>query len=148
MGAVQDHFNADGFKGYDDGQKMMNRIKALPSAEAKHGHGDGQWFDLTDALTVKRDKWIPCSEMLPQPKDETQRRGWYLTTNEHKSVGITCYEFYGIKSKGWRSDFEILAWMPLPMPYREDGKEYDLATEQMEHDALYEPTYSSEDGGM
>ena len=33
MGAVQDHFNADGFKGYDDGQKMMDRIKALPSAE-------------------------------------------------------------------------------------------------------------------
>ena len=34
MGAVQDHFNADGFKGYDDGQKMMDRIKALPSAVA------------------------------------------------------------------------------------------------------------------
>ena len=33
MGAVQDHFNANGFKGYDDGQKMMDRIKALPSAD-------------------------------------------------------------------------------------------------------------------
>lgn len=33
MGAVQDHFNANGFRGYDDGQKMMDRIKALPSAE-------------------------------------------------------------------------------------------------------------------
>ena len=32
MGAVQDHFNADGFKGYDDGQKMLDRIKELPSA--------------------------------------------------------------------------------------------------------------------
>ena len=37
MGAVQDHFNADGFKGYDDGQKMMDRIKALPSAEQVTG---------------------------------------------------------------------------------------------------------------
>ena len=35
MGAVQDHFNANGFKGYDDGQKMMDRIKALPSADAE-----------------------------------------------------------------------------------------------------------------
>lgn len=35
MGVVQDHFNDNGFKGYDDGQKMMDRIKALPSAEAK-----------------------------------------------------------------------------------------------------------------
>ena len=34
MGEVQDHFNANGFKGYDDGQKMMDRINALPSAEA------------------------------------------------------------------------------------------------------------------
>lgn len=37
MGAVQDHFNAGGFKGYDDGQKMMDRIKALPSAEQVTG---------------------------------------------------------------------------------------------------------------
>lgn len=39
MGAVQDHFNADGFKGYYDGQKMMDRITALPSAEAVQGVG-------------------------------------------------------------------------------------------------------------
>lgn len=35
MGAVQDHFNADGFKGYYDGQKMMDRITALPSADMR-----------------------------------------------------------------------------------------------------------------
>ena len=35
MGAVQDHFNDNGFWGYDDGQKMMDRIKALPSADAE-----------------------------------------------------------------------------------------------------------------
>lgn len=39
MGAVQDHFNAYGFKGYYDGQKMMDRITALPSAEAVQGVG-------------------------------------------------------------------------------------------------------------
>lgn len=31
---------------------------------------------------------------------------------------------------------------------REDGEDYELATEQMEHDAMYEPTYNSEDGSM
>ena len=35
MGAVQDHFNDHGFRGYDDGQKMMDRINALPSADAE-----------------------------------------------------------------------------------------------------------------
>lgn len=47
MGAVQDHFNANGFKGYDDGQKMMDRIKALPSADAVYG------------------MWLPIEETLP-----------------------------------------------------------------------------------
>ena len=37
MGAVQEHFNDDGFKGYDDGQKMLDRIKALPSADRPQG---------------------------------------------------------------------------------------------------------------
>ena len=52
MGAVQDHFNADGFRGYDDGQKMMDRIKALPSAEPVHG----EWVQISPA------KIYECSE--------------------------------------------------------------------------------------
>lgn len=32
MSAVQDHFDAYGFKGYYDGQRMMDRINALPPA--------------------------------------------------------------------------------------------------------------------
>lgn len=31
---------------------------------------------------------------------------------------------------------------------QEDREEYELATEQMEHDAMYELTYNSEDGSM
>lgn len=47
MGAVRDHFNADGFKGYCDGQQMMDRIKALPSTEAKP---IGEWIYHIDDL--------------------------------------------------------------------------------------------------
>lgn len=46
MGAVQDHFNADGFKGYDDGQKMMDRITSLPSADRP----SGEWIMHIDDL--------------------------------------------------------------------------------------------------
>ena len=53
MGAVQDHFNADGFKGYDDGQKFMDRIKALPSAEQVTGK-------------LKN----PCDSLLTEDSDE------------------------------------------------------------------------------
>lgn len=57
MGAVQDHFNADGFKGYDDGQKMMDRIKVLPSAE-----------QVTSKLNN------PCDSLLKSDSDECKEQ--------------------------------------------------------------------------
>ena len=52
MGAVQDHFNADGFKGYDDGQQMMDRINALPSADAVQG----EWKCMADCGVTECDQ--------------------------------------------------------------------------------------------
>ena len=59
MGAVQDHFNADGFKGYDDGQKMMDRLKALPSAERTVIYSwDYPYEPTSDDLIIKNGKGI------------------------------------------------------------------------------------------
>lgn len=45
--AVQDHYNKDhGFRSYEDGQRMLNRINALPSAQ-KTGH----WIQAEDIPT-------------------------------------------------------------------------------------------------
>lgn len=38
--------------------------------------------------------------------------------------------------------------MAIEALQNEDREDYELATEQMEHDAMYEPTYNSEDGSM
>lgn len=85
--------------------------------------------------------WIPVSERLP--REYAQYLVCFKTGH--------CY-VYWLEDSDWaRGMVEkegILAWMPLPMPYREGGEEYELATEQMEHDAMYEPTYNSEDGSM
>lgn len=81
MGAVQDHFNADGFKKYDDGQKMMDRIKALPSAEATKKKAElkenGDW-DCPDVYCDECDyhrsvEW--CSLAIPNHEeiDETYK---------------------------------------------------------------------------
>ena len=93
MGAVQDHFNANGFKGYDDGQKMMDRIKALPSADAE---------------------WIPCSERLPIPPT------FCLVTTDGSHGDVIDIALY--MSDGWHKASEVLAWMPLPKPYREESE--------------------------
>ena len=98
MGAVQDHFNANGFKGYDDGQKMMDRIKALPSADAE---------------------WIPCSERLPSEYE-------YVIVSVLDDHGDTPWEYTTVAwlcNGVWISDNDILcgtavAWMPLPTPYK------------------------------
>ena len=78
--------------------KIWQQIKDLPSAEPR---------------------WIPVAERLPEPVAPSQRRGWFLTSNQYGSVTLTCYEFETSPFReGWQTDMTILAWMPLPEPYK------------------------------
>ena len=125
-------------------------------AEAGHSHEDGQWFDLTDALTVERNDWIPCSDRLPNAEygesesvlcctELGSRDGVYWNGGNWCVPTGEPHEWVNHKT-GWHN--KVIAWMPLPKPYREEREDYELATEQMEHDAMYEPTYNFEDGSM
>ena len=98
MGAVQDHFNAYGFKGYYDGQKMMDRITALPSVEAE---------------------WIPCSERLPKPDEEVFV---YLWGDVPQLASVNGEGQWKTDNFYLDADDSPKAWMPLPKPYREDGE--------------------------
>ena len=88
-------------------------------------------------------EWIPCSERLPDVDVEV------LATVDWADVRIAWLK----KSGTWETDEyilendEILAWMPLPDPYK-GGDEYEKCVEQMEHDIMYEPTYNQDDGSM
>ena len=92
-----------------------------------------QLNDYSMALALAKDglmgvpsaqQWIPCSERLPKRKDETQMRGYYLTTNAYGSVGLTKYEFEGGGlGYAWDSYIRIVAWMPLPEPYKGEKNE-------------------------
>ena len=62
--------------------------------------------------------WIPCSERLPDWKDMVE--GVIITT-ENGRVTFADYctgngMFHDVGQDVWASD--ILAWMPLPTPYR------------------------------
>ena len=65
-------------------------------------------------------KWIPCSERLPSEKD-----GRVLVTKRDEVMTATYSEFSG---RWYLGDMcavggeNPIAWMPLPMPYREDGE--------------------------
>lgn len=66
-----------------------------------------------------RPKWIPCSERLPE-------EGLYVVTNKWHHIDFLYYQ----RGRGWyhgnQQDIEgkptIIAWMPLPEPYKEDDR--------------------------
>lgn len=166
MGAVQDHFNDNGFKGYDDGQKMMDRIKALPSADAVPQLKQTDTLIIADALRyfakdterhltdrTRADAlrqqflkygasmchsaeavqgWIPCSERLPKAEDmyqppeqrylcqlEVYGEKKFCVLSRLKGAVSPFWDWYGVAVH----DSEVIAWMPLPTPYKGGDEE-------------------------
>mgnify|MGYP002521584902 CR=1 FL=1 len=79
-------------------ENIVDRIKALPSAEAE---------------------WIPCSEKLPRTGDDI------LVTFSDGEVDIiiSARPKVWVKYEEANNLIFPVAWMPLPEPYREDGEE-------------------------
>ena len=67
------------------------------------------------------DNWILCNERLPETFEPEAKA--YLTTNEDGMIGVSYYH-HGW-SNGYESVFDIIAWQPLPEPYREEQEDED-----------------------
>ena len=95
----------------------------------------------------KTGEWIPVSERLPEEFS-------VLCCDNHGEMLIAHPFECDASDTGFSAEndgcymYNCIACMPLPMPYTEGREDYELATEQMEHDIIYEPTYNSEDGSM
>ena len=88
-------------------RRVNNRLHALPSAQPEQ-------------------RWIPCSERFPEEDDYKSciecldGAVWYLTENGTMGLG-----YYYKSTKEWsttgdlKTDGKVIAWMPLPEPYRE-----------------------------
>ena len=79
----------------------------------------------------KTGKWIPCSERLPEPNrhDALNVDVYYLAQTEFGDMIVASYNESHEGTKWWEQmysyrifDDEIVAWMPLPPSYREDGE--------------------------
>lgn len=98
-------------------------------------HLEWGWSEETvDAIemgihALKETQWIPCSERLPEePKENPVFDGKYLevylvTTKYGSNEQDKVYPFRacwnGINfTDGWRI-LDVIAWMPLPEPYKE-----------------------------
>lgn len=72
---------------------------------------------MPDAEPERKTGWILCSERLPD-KD-----GSYIVTENSGGTTSTGISFFIICDDGrtWWELFGVVAWMPLPEPYREEG---------------------------
>lgn len=71
-----------------------------------------------DAL--QKQMWIPCSERLPE--DENPVLIQYYDEEDEAIMFIGCYEYgyFNVWDERIFPDYEEVAWMPLPEPYKED----------------------------
>jgi hypothetical protein len=72
--------------------------------------------------------WIPVSEKLPEENDGK----YYPMLNVSTSYGAVKWGFYRVRDKEWyiysemhgelikAEDKEVIAWQPLPEPYKEE----------------------------
>ncbi len=95
-----------GVGGLDYSNDQIRALERLPSAQSEQ-------------------HWIPVAERLPEEEED-----FLVTDGESMAVG-----YYRQDAKAWDSaDFgwienrekgyginEVIAWMPLPYPYRKDG---------------------------
>ncbi len=79
--------------------------------------------------------WIPCSERLPNKEEYLKDDGRVIVTDGNR-VYQSIYDIYNDKcfktlrlncliDVGYQSNFKVdkcvIAWQPLPVPYREEG---------------------------
>ena len=73
--------------------------------------------------TRKKEEWIPCSERLPKPNELVDNvRKYYLIQDEYGDMYVARYT-----SDEWISidsilQDNIIAWMPLPEPYKAESE--------------------------
>ena len=90
-------------------------IESLPSAQPTDADiqrmQDIEQAMLDKAFECRKQdaaRWIPCSERLPFDA------GYYLTTTTYNEVFC---DYWNLNE--WNRTEQVIAWMPLPEPYRE-----------------------------
>ena len=109
---------------HDDGKDLISRADAIEEI-SKGVWNVHELIDRFKALPSAEANWIPCSERLPSMRTEV-----IYSFDGIVSTGyMTDRDFNGEKMELHWEDLESgatiepIAWMPLPKPYREENEE-------------------------
>lgn len=110
---------------------LVSREKAIDVAIDEYNRGYKEGFEAASL------KWIPCRERLPESENMYERpKHRYLCQrsvcgvnqmfvgarlNHPKGLLDDFWDWYGTKFR----DEDVIAWMPLPDPYKERREEHD-----------------------
>ena len=119
-------------------KEREERIKNMTLAEARdivsriYGHSDMRMesdkalqmlLDCADEALEQR--WIPVSERLPKENEYIGNvRKYYLIQDEYGDMHVAYLNNVGwIHMDSFKAiHSEVIAWMPLPEPYKEDAE--------------------------
>ncbi|MFQ7674365.1 MAG: DUF551 domain-containing protein [Ruminococcus sp.] len=103
-------------------RNRLEKYKAEIEKKSQYKHGlPGSALDIVNSLLddleqdEKENGWIPVSERLPED-------GTYITTLDGELVGQEepFTGMCGIENEKWDDEDCVIAWMPLPEPYKEE----------------------------
>lgn len=70
--------------------------------------------------------WIPCSERLPKEKQEVYVTVYFIEGDTGRAYGYMDgfgrWHLYSTVEGTLNSGYEVIAWMPLPEPYRDESE--------------------------
>ena len=75
----------------------------------------------------KPNKWIPCSERLPNNHEYIKNKGLFCVSDGNRSY-FEWFDIYNTERfveptiAGFRVDNAVIAWMPLPLPYKQEAE--------------------------
>ena len=77
----------------------------------------GETADRLFKELVEERKWIPCKERMPEVGKEVLVT--LIDSNGIRCVDVDSFDRFEKHCEWWHYDERVIAWMPLPEPYRE-----------------------------
>ena len=84
--------------------------------------GEHKEFIELAVKALEQTRWIPCSERLPEEDGDYLMTTKWIGSYSGDVYIETHVAYYRKKSKEWDC-VDIIAWMPLPQPYKAESED-------------------------